>query len=285
MSYGSRSIKYLAPGATAVHSMHMPGHEAHQDLYTDEHVVTPETREELIDGQVVHALPAEVPHGDRHFRLDYVLAAHLAPGYEGSTDLLTRTSEGWNFAADASVRKAGVHPDTGRRHLEELAFEVKHTQAMSDLTRRARQLIDRGVRRVFVICVERGKDDSEVIAGPVLEWSTATRTWIELDPDSAIEDTCLSAPLAVRALLDAAETDNQVARALLAKGNPVLRAREQQINDQGKAEGIIEGIIEMCELIDVQVTLERRQQLASMSVDELRQFRSALKAGRQWPGQ
>jgi hypothetical protein len=97
----------------------------------------------------------------------------------------------------------------------------------------------------------------------------------------------------VRALIDAAETDNQVARALLAKGNPVLRAHEQKVIDQGKAEGvlegvmkgIIEGIIEMCEIFDIQVTPERRARLAGMDVDELRRFRTTLKTKRQWPGQ
>jgi hypothetical protein len=61
----------------------------------DDRLVVPEvTRDEIIKGRRVVAMPADAPHGDQHFRLDYVVGAHVAPGYEGSTELLTRTSVG-----------------------------------------------------------------------------------------------------------------------------------------------------------------------------------------------
>jgi hypothetical protein len=100
----------------------------------DDHVATPETREEYIDGRIVQVAPAKYEHAVAHIRLDYVLEASVAPGYTATTDMLTRTSHDWDFAADAAILKEGVDPDTGTRYLEELAFEIKNTQRMSDLT-------------------------------------------------------------------------------------------------------------------------------------------------------
>jgi hypothetical protein len=235
-------------------------------------MVPGETREELIDGRVMQALPAHPPHADRHAELDYVLRANAAAGYVSSTDLLTRTSESWDFAADAAIRKDGKDPETGSRYLEELAFEIKHTQRMGELTRRARELVGRGVRRVFVICVDREEP------GPVLEWSagsSAANGWVELDPDGFIEDPCLQTPVAVRALLDASAADNAVARALRAKNNPVL----QEI----KAEGLRQAVLDLCEVLDLEVTPARRARVEAMDVDALNRTREALKAQRQWP--
>jgi hypothetical protein len=111
-----------APGAGAS-SLHLPGRADFPRL--DDHLVVPEvTRDEVIKGRRVVAMPAAPPHGDQHFRLDYVVAAHVAPGYEGSTDLLTRMGKKSDFATDACIRKTGTDPATGTRYLEEIAFEV-----------------------------------------------------------------------------------------------------------------------------------------------------------------
>jgi hypothetical protein len=172
------------------------------------------------------AQPASAPHGDRHCELDYVVRAHARRGYITSTDLLTRTSAESDFATDTCVRRAGEDLQTGSRFLEELAFEVVFTQSVHDITVRADELASRGVRRIFAIFV---KD------GIVKEWSASARAFRPLAPDASIEDPCLSYPIRVEALLNAAEADNAVARALLAKKNPVLVAAQAT----AKAESIL----------------------------------------------
>lgn len=196
----------------------------------DEHVVVPEARQEMIDGRIVYAAPALAPHAVCHTRLGYLLGASVAPGYLGTLDLLTRTSEDWNFAADGAVLKQGKDPATGHRYLEELAFEIKYTQSLSDMTERARQLANRGVRRVFMICVSEieprrdpKKDPDEGKVDAVMEWSAADDAWIELPADGIIEDPCLHTPLSVRAIMDVTAADDTVLRALAARHNPALQ--------------------------------------------------------------
>jgi hypothetical protein len=252
----------------------------------DERVATPETREEYIDGRVVHALPASPEHADMQAGLARVLGTSTAPGYVTSVEMLTRTSANWDFAADVSIRKRGPDPETGTRHLEELAFEVKNTQSMSDLTRRAEQLAGRGVRRVFVICVRPGEEVDEIKAGPVLEWSQEQHEWVELGEDAVIEDACLHGPLPVRALIDAAEGDDTMARTLLDKGNPVLREHEKQVYDRALADGLREvraGILDLCEALDIEVTPGHLAELERMKMGELGALRNALKTRRAWP--
>jgi len=84
----------------------------------------------------------------------------------------------------------------------------------------------------------------------VFEWSRATDGWQMLDRAASIEDACFARAPPVGALLDAAETDGAVARALLAKGEPVLaEAMErgearglEKGREEGREEGIAEGI-------------------------------------------
>ena len=133
---------YLAPGAVGyASSMVLPGAGRADLPPVDEYVVEPETRTEMIDGRIVYVSPASPPHAALHAGLDYVLRAHVAPSYESTSDMLTRTSDRWNFAADAAVYKEGADPATGHRYLEELAFEVKHEQSWSKLTARATEAI------------------------------------------------------------------------------------------------------------------------------------------------
>jgi len=197
----------------------------------DDHLVVPEiTRDEMVRGRRVVAQPSAPPHGDRHFELDYVVRGLLRPGYIGSTDMITRFASDSDFATDTSVRKAGVDPATGQRYLEELAFEVVHTQSKRAMIERAEDLTARGVRRLFGIYVKEGV---------VREWIPGEGAFRTLPPGSVIEDPCLSLPIRAESLLSAAEADNAVARALVAKDNPVIATLKAQGKAQGKAEAVL----------------------------------------------
>ena len=224
------SYHLKAPGASGASSLHLPGRAGFPRL--DDHLVVPEvTRDEVIKGRRVVAHPADAPHGDLHFRLDYVVGAHVASGYEGSTDLLTRTGKKSDFATDACIRKTGTDPATGARYLEEIAFEVVSTQSERYAADKAEEMLARGVRRVFGIFVK----------GPrrVCEWSPESGRWVPLDAGARIEDPCLVAPLAASALLDAARADDAVVEALKAKRNPEILKLEAAAKAEGKAETIL----------------------------------------------
>ena len=185
----------------------------------DDHLVEPETRQEMIRGRMIYAQPAREPHGDTHYGLDGRTLFHLRPGYVGSTDLLTRVSEDSEIAPDVSIRKEGVDPATGTRHLEEVAFEIVHTQRKANVSERAELLSARGVRRVFAVFVTRRE---------IAEWSPAEGQWRPLPADGAIDDPCFVRPLPVRSLWDPKEGENAVARALLDKKNEVIEAVRQE---------------------------------------------------------
>ncbi|HYO15571.1 MAG TPA: hypothetical protein VE685_20435 [Thermoanaerobaculia bacterium] len=190
------------------------------------------TRDEIIGGRRVVAQPAQEPHATRQFSLSYVLAPHLAPGYTGAADLITRVDIDSNFATDACVYKSGVDPQTGTRYLEELAFEVVSEQNAGVVTEKALRMHRRGVRRIFAIFV-KGEPR-------VCEWSADTQSWRLLAPSSHIEDPCLKVPLKVAALLDAAAANQAVIEALDAQGEATLRKREAEGEARGKSKTILQ---------------------------------------------
>lgn len=106
---------------------------------------------------------------------------------------------------------------TGRRQLEQFAFEVVSTQSLSDAGHKAAKLVARDVRRVFAIDVERSR---------ALEWSTAFGTWRMLDAAGHLMDPVFVVPLPIEMLVRSARTDDAVARALVAKHNPVIEATD-----------------------------------------------------------
>jgi hypothetical protein len=176
----------------------------------DEHLVEPEvTRDEIIGGRRVVAFPAEAPHADQHGRLNYVLWAHVAPGYVAALGLLTRFDQDSDFASDVCVRRAGVDPQTGTRHLEELAFMVVSEEKEQVVAEKVPRMHRRGVRRIFAIFVESRQ---------VCEWSAEGQgSWEPVGLASCIEDSCLVKSLPVAALLDRAAADDAVIEALAAK--------------------------------------------------------------------
>lgn len=220
---------FKAPGSSGS-SMRLPGREPFPGV--DDHLVKPEvTRDEIIGGRRVVALPALPPHATRHSRINYLLEALVAPGYIAASDLLTRHDAESDFATDGCIYKVGVDPETGTRYLEEIAFEVVSEQNRKDVTEKAIRMRRRGVRRVFGVFVKGGK---------VCEWSSESGSWLPLDAEARIEEPCLVAPLTVAALLDAAVADNTVAKALAIKGNPALRMREAEAEARGTAEALLQ---------------------------------------------
>jgi hypothetical protein len=88
------------------------------------------------------------------------------------------------------------------------------------------------VRRVFAVDVERAR---------AFEWSRELGTWSMVDLAGSIEDPALTVDLPFDAMVRAAKADDAVARALLAKRNPVLVAAIERNRTEGVHEGVARG--------------------------------------------
>ncbi len=237
----------------------------------DDHLVEPEiTRDEMVRGQRIYAAPAKEPHAERHFELDYVIRSLVADGYVGASDLLTRVGPDSDFATDTSVRRAGLDPATGRRYLEELAFEVVSTQSLREITIRAEDLTKRGVRRLIAIFVKDGS---------VREWSRERNGWVPLPLDCMLEDPVLVRPVPVRALLDAAAADDAVVDALDRKGNRRIR----EIRAEERKAALVHAVAILCELLEIPFGSTERAQLEALDGAAIDDLLGRLRVDRRWP--
>jgi hypothetical protein len=228
--YRGPSMVFAPPRANAAALSFPPPEHAPEPRFpaVDERLVKPEvTRDEVIRGRKLVAAPALGPHGDAHADVDAVVRWHVREGYRASIDLLTRVSEGSDFATDLSIRREGEDPRTGKRHLEELSFEIVNEQSMRDVREKAEELALCGVRRVFAIFVRRGE---------VCEWSHEKRVFVPLDLDGMIEDPCFVRPMATRALLDVGVARVEVVLALERQGNPSIEAIKARAEQKGRRE-------------------------------------------------
>jgi hypothetical protein len=193
----------------------------------DERLAPPETRVEYLNGVELFAAPADEPHGTKHSQIDRVMGSFVASGYTPAVDMLTRTGHASDLAPDFSIFPSDRDPQTHGRRIEEIAFEVTSEQALSVPTAKARQLIQRGVRRVFCLLVKQRR---------VLEWSRETDGWSPLADSAVIEDRCLVRPMPIAALLDATLTDDAIAQALLAKRPPSLERAFTETREAARKE-------------------------------------------------
>ena len=238
------------PGSPA--SLRLPGRSSFPAL--DDHLVKPEVRrDEIIGGRRVVAFPAKLPHAVQHGRLDYVIAAQVAPGFGMASDLLTRHDAESDFASDTCVMREGSDPETETRHLEEIAFEVVSEQGEGDVTEKARRMHRRGVRRIFALFL-KGKRR-------VCEWSAKSDSWVALPLDAKIEDPCLVKPLDVVALLDAAAADKAVVEALIVKGEPTIRKLEDEAEARGEARATTAAIFKILERRGLEVSEAQREKI------------------------
>src|SRR6185436_3393747 len=192
----------------------------------DDRLVEPGTRYEMLDGELVYVPPCDEPHGERHSQLCALLGAHAGAEFKVAADMLTRTSKIDDIAPDASIYPAARHPKTGRRQLDHLSFELVSTETLGYAARKAAKLAGRGVRRVFAIDIERSR---------ALEWSVALGAWSVLDAAGHIVDPALAVPLPIKALIHSMKADDTIARALIAKCNPVIAANDAEARAEGKA--------------------------------------------------
>jgi hypothetical protein len=223
----------------------------------DDRLVAPDTRYEIWDGELAYVSPADPPHGTRHVQLAALVEAHTGTAFEAAADLLTRTSEIDDVAPDVSIYPAAADPETGGRQIEQLAFEIVATSSLARTGAKAAKLIGRGVRRVFAIDVERSR---------ALEWSAALARWTELDATGHIEDPALEVALPVDALIHAAKADDAVARALLARHNPVIEAARARDRAEGaldgRARGLAEAVVALLTLRGIELQPVHRARIA-----------------------
>jgi Uma2 family endonuclease len=196
----------------------------------DDGLVEPETRYEMLDGELVYVSPARRRHATRHAQLCALIEAHSGPEFEVACDLLTRTSQVDDFAPDVSVSPSALDPTTGRRQLAQLVFEIVSTQTLRNAGRKAAKLAARGVRRVFAIDLERSR---------ALEWSAELGAWSVLDSSGQIDDPALDVPLPIEMLIHEAKMQDAMARALRARRNPVIEEGLAESRARGWAEAVL----------------------------------------------
>jgi Uma2 family endonuclease len=215
--------------------MRMSSRQAGSELPDiDDRLVAPESGYEIDDGRLIRVSPSLEPHAIRHSKISALLEAHVADEFQVASDMLMRVSETSDRAPDASVYPRDRHPVTGRRQIDQLSFEVVSTESLSEAAKKASDLSKRGVRRVFAIDVERER---------AFEWSSELGTWSLLDLAGSIEDPTLAVALPLDALVRAAKADDAMARALLAKRNPVLVAAIESGRAEGKAQLIVRVLV------------------------------------------
>lgn len=270
----SAERKLVAPPASGAAALHLPPAHELPPPYVDERLVEPETREEMVRGRLIHAVPANPEHGDEHTVLDYLAQGYLAPGHTASTDLLTRVGTKSDFATDTCIRRSGIDPRTGSRYLEEVAFEVINTQTLAHTIERAQELTSKGVRRIFAIFVKQRE---------VAEWSPAQARFVPLDLDGTIEDRTLVRPLPVGALFDTAVADDSIVDALMAKANPRLAEHIAESRAEGLAEGRVEAVQAVCALLGITLGPSEHALLDQLDAGGLRALLTHLETHRRWP--
>ena len=198
--------------------------------HVDERLAVPETCYEVHDGEPAYVHPADECRGMRLATILAIVEAHVGREFDVAYKMLTRLTEVDDKASDVSVFPCRRDPETGRRQIEQLAFDVVHTEDIERVGIKAAQLMARGARRVFAIDIDRSC---------ALEWSATLGTWSVLDPTGRIDDPALAVPVSIDDLLHATCIDDVVARALIAKRNPVIEAARIEAYAKSYAEGFV----------------------------------------------
>ncbi len=273
-AYGSPvtepSLPGREPGSSPPPALRMPG--------VGDRLAIPEAGEEYIDGMRYEVMAGEPEHADPQCQLAYVVRACVAPGYIASTELLTRSDRGSDFATDVCVRRAGTDPQTQQRYLEEISFEIANRQTLAKLDQRAKKLVARGVRRVFGLLVEEEN---------VYEWTRSGARKVR-SLQGQIRDRVFHTPLRIRAILDVAEAKRLVFEAMVNEGDPNLGSyvekREVKSRAEARKETLRSHVEDLCGALGIAWSPERNTAAEAMSLSELEVLWEHLVTRKSWPG-
>jgi hypothetical protein len=112
-------------------------------------------------------------------------------------------------------------------------------------TEKARELVHRGVRRVFCLLVTQQR---------VVEWSREIDGWRTMHEKETIEDRCLVRPIEVAALLDVTAAEEAVAEGLVARGAPAI----ERVRAQGEASGRADALLALLAARGIAIDEARR---------------------------
>jgi hypothetical protein len=244
----------MAPGASAATPAYCPG--ARDRLPPLDERIQPydeDARIDIIDGERISAMANE-EHAIPQTNLTVMLHAIASPGYHALVELTTRHDWDNDFSSDACVKRMGRDPQTGERYLEELAFEVANEQSLGILRKKAERMLRRGVRRVVGVLVKKRQ---------LLVWTRGQEGPAILPEDGVLEDPCLRMPLPVRAILDAAEADDLLAQALIARDNRVIAQVRTEEREEGQREALQSGLLAVLTTRGFVVTEDVRARVAA----------------------
>jgi hypothetical protein len=229
----------------------------------------------------VYAAPAGTAHAEIHAALVALLVAFVKPSHKVYVDMLTNLD---------TVPKNELAPDIGMsanyeqeepRPLEKVVVEICSTQPLADAERKLRKFAKRGVRKLW--CIQLSKQ-------AVWQWDHSIDGLQIVPKDGYLEDEVLVRPLSVRVLLTKNLQENEIARALLAKNNLVLkrdwdaeyqRGKEEGI-ELGRRAGLCEVIYTACELLAITID-STKQQLEQADSKTLFDWLTHLKTHKVWP--
>jgi hypothetical protein len=149
-----------------------------------------------------------------------------------------------------------------------------------DLQDKVRSLLDAGTRWVWVVRLTGAR------IVQVFEREKLVR--VAKEGELLEAPGVLANPVPVAALFDReAALDASVRNLLLRKGIPALdealaRSREEG-HEAGHLVGLRAAIEDLCELLSIELTVERREWLATQNAAALDALRAALKRDRRWP--
>jgi Uma2 family endonuclease len=274
----SRSVPMLqAPGAESGASYRFPS--KNDSLPAPGELSIPgEDGYELEDGQLVYAAPAGPTHAEFHAALVALLVASVKPSHKVYVDMLTNLGTVPKNELAPDISMVAHYEQDEPRPLEEVVVEICSTQPLANAERKLRKFANRGVRKLW--CIQLSKQ-------AVWQWDHSIDGLRIVPSDGYLEDELLVRPLSVKVLLKTTLQDNEIARALLAKENPVLEQRLDAVFHQGKDDGRKEGlrvaIHTACEFLAITLDESQQQRLDQADTKDLEDVLAYLKTHKVWP--
>jgi Uma2 family endonuclease len=231
----------------------------------------------LEDGQLVYAAPAGTAHEELHAALVALLVAFVKSSHKVYVDMLTNLATVPKNELAPAISMVAHYEQDESRPLEEVVVEICSTQPLANAERKLRKFASRGVRKLW--CIQLSKQ-------AVWKWDHRMDGLRILPSDGYLEDEVLVCPVAVNVLPKTTFQDNEIAQALLAKENPVLKRNRDDGIKFGRNEGVqsMKSAVQViADLVGITLDDTQQTQLEQSSLSKLEALSGYLKKHRMWP--